>query len=220
MMLEIQQIPSSQHIFTTDTGPRVRGPRVRGQLGHVQHDHAISGGREVVINRYAGEAVLRGAHVYSPGLLAASGGLSAGDMVGVSVACEQPDRRWCGIPRGLRLQSQGGGSVDSNPGDSGPHALRKAPSSTATAGLQLPVLPSRSHLFVGIGRCVEGRRAMFRRQIGLAVEMVERVYETPSMNGLWGTWGVKKRNPVHSDRFPMHIPLWIAHGTYGSNSYQ
>ena len=52
MMLEIQQIPSSQHIFTTDTGPRVRGPRVRGQLGRVQHDHAISGGREVVINRY------------------------------------------------------------------------------------------------------------------------------------------------------------------------
>lgn len=49
-------------------------------------------GRQVVINRYAGEAVLRGANVYCPGLLAASAGLAEGDLVGVSVAVELPGR--------------------------------------------------------------------------------------------------------------------------------
>jgi predicted ribosome-associated RNA-binding protein Tma20 len=48
-----------------------------------------TGGREVVVNRYAGEAVLQGANVYAPGLLAASSGLAAGDMVAVTVAVEQ-----------------------------------------------------------------------------------------------------------------------------------
>lgn len=48
-----------------------------------------TGGREVVVNRYAGEAVLQGSNVYAPGLLAASSGLAAGDMVAVTVAVEQ-----------------------------------------------------------------------------------------------------------------------------------
>ena len=127
--------------------------------------------------------MLRGAHVYSPGLLAASGGLSAGDLVGVSVACELPQRRWCGIPRGLRIQDEG--SLSSASKDSqglDPSVLQK----TVATPQQLPTLPSRSHLFVGIGRCIEGRRGMFRRQSGLAIEMVERVYETPSINGETG----------------------------------
>jgi predicted ribosome-associated RNA-binding protein Tma20 len=41
------------------------------------------------VNRYAGEAVLQGSNVYAPGLLAASSGLAAGDMVAVTVAVEQ-----------------------------------------------------------------------------------------------------------------------------------
>jgi len=47
------------------------------------------GGREVVVNRLAGEAVLQGAHVFAPGLLAASPGLTEGDLVAVTVAREQ-----------------------------------------------------------------------------------------------------------------------------------
>jgi predicted ribosome-associated RNA-binding protein Tma20 len=43
----------------------------------------------VFINRHAGEAVLKGAQVYSPGLLAASPGLVEGDLVAVAVALEQ-----------------------------------------------------------------------------------------------------------------------------------
>ena len=48
----------------------------------------ITGGREVVINRLAGEAVLQGANVYAPGLLASSTGLAEGDLVAVTVAVE------------------------------------------------------------------------------------------------------------------------------------
>lgn len=47
-------------------------------------------GAEVVVNRLAGEAVLQGAHVFAPGLLAATPALKAGDLVAVTVAVEQP----------------------------------------------------------------------------------------------------------------------------------
>lgn len=40
----------------------------------------------------AGEAVLRGADVFVPGVLAVSAGVKAGDLVAVAVALEQTDR--------------------------------------------------------------------------------------------------------------------------------
>ena len=46
----------------------------------------LAGGREVVVSRKAGEAVLRGAQPYVPGCIAASAGLEAGDLVAVSGA--------------------------------------------------------------------------------------------------------------------------------------
>lgn len=52
----------------------------------------LAAGREVVINRLAGESVLKGANVFAPGLLAATPGIAAGDLVAVSVAVEQPGR--------------------------------------------------------------------------------------------------------------------------------
>jgi predicted ribosome-associated RNA-binding protein Tma20 len=55
-------------------------------------DTPPAGGAEVVVNRLAGEAVLQGAHVFAPGLLAASSGLAAGDLVAVTVTVEQPGR--------------------------------------------------------------------------------------------------------------------------------
>ena len=156
-----------------------------------------TGGKEVVINRFAGEAVLRGAQVYSPGLLAASRGLAAGDLVGVSVACELPGSRWCGIARGAiipppsSLDSSGrGGNVTSQLNSNvGKGMLGSGvPTSGLTrlphpGGLTSIPLPSRSNLFLGVGRCVEGRRGMFRNQSGMAVEMVQRVYNSPSING-------------------------------------
>lgn len=48
--------------------------------------------KEVIISRKAGEAVLRGAQVFVPGVLACSAGLSAGDQVVVTVALDRPGR--------------------------------------------------------------------------------------------------------------------------------
>jgi predicted ribosome-associated RNA-binding protein Tma20 len=49
----------------------------------------------VVISRKAGEAVLRGAQVFVPGVLAVTAGLAAGDLVAVMVALDKPGRWVC-----------------------------------------------------------------------------------------------------------------------------
>jgi len=40
------------------------------------------------VTRKAGEAIIRGAHVYAPGVLAMSKGIAKGDLVAVSIARE------------------------------------------------------------------------------------------------------------------------------------
>ena len=52
----------------------------------------LSGDREVLINRLAAEAVLKGAHMYAPGLLACSPGVAEGDLVAVAAALELPGK--------------------------------------------------------------------------------------------------------------------------------
>ncbi len=52
----------------------------------------LSGGREVVISRRAGEAVLRGAPVFVPGVLAVSSGVARGNLVVLAVARDKPGR--------------------------------------------------------------------------------------------------------------------------------
>lgn len=47
-------------------------------------------------------------------------------------------------------------------------------------------LPSRDHLHLGVGRAVDSRVALFRSSEGLAIEMVQRVYDIPPVNG--GCW--------------------------------
>ncbi len=46
----------------------------------------------MVISRKAGEAVLRGAPLYVPGIIACSSGVMKGDLVAVSVALERNGR--------------------------------------------------------------------------------------------------------------------------------
>lgn len=41
--------------------------------------------KQVLISRKAGEAVLRGAHAFIPGVLGCSGGVAAGDTVALMV---------------------------------------------------------------------------------------------------------------------------------------
>ncbi|CAK9156186.1 unnamed protein product [Ilex paraguariensis] len=63
--------------------------------------------KEVIVSRKCAEAVLRGAQVYVPGVLACSAHVEKGDVVAVSVAVEQPipNSGWgIGITRGTVLQ--------------------------------------------------------------------------------------------------------------------
>lgn len=51
---------------------------------------APAGAKEVIVSRKTGEAVLRGAPVYAPGVLACSSGVSRGELVALAVALERP----------------------------------------------------------------------------------------------------------------------------------
>ncbi|XP_020590415.1 putative methyltransferase NSUN6 isoform X4 [Phalaenopsis equestris] len=69
-----------------------------------QSDESV---KEVIVSRKCAEAVLRGAQIYVPGLLACSSHVEKGDIVAVSVAVEQrsTDGRWgVNLTRGTVLQ--------------------------------------------------------------------------------------------------------------------
>lgn len=44
-------------------------------------------------------------------------------------------------------------------------------------------LPQHHQLYIGTGRVTAGRRGLFRAQEGLAVEMLDRVFQLPPCNG-------------------------------------
>jgi PUA domain len=77
----------------------------------------------VVIDRRAGEAVLRGAQLFSPGVLACSAGLERGDEVTVAVAVEERGRASAGVPRGTVLPVVHG--PDRTPGAAGSSVHRR-----------------------------------------------------------------------------------------------
>ncbi|KAI6673234.1 hypothetical protein NL676_001140 [Syzygium grande] len=69
--------------------------------------------KEVMVSRKCAEAVLRGAQVYVPGVLACSAHVEKGDVVAVSVAVEQPDplyneRNGMYIGQGVTMVSRAG----------------------------------------------------------------------------------------------------------------
>ncbi|CAK9874412.1 unnamed protein product [Sphagnum jensenii] len=138
---------------------RGKGPcNINYKIGKEDNE---SGLKEVVVSRKCGEAVLRGAHVFVPGVLACSGHVERGEMVAVSVAVERPDGAggWCvGVTRGTTLSSQ--------------HANSQFEDT------------SRSGWFIGTGRAMMTRASLFRETKGVAVEMVDRVFDLPSFNGL------------------------------------
>lgn len=111
--------------------------------------------KEVIVSRKCAEAVLRGAQVYVPGVLACSAHVEKGDMVAVSVAVEQPlnDSGWgVGITRGTVLQGL--------PSD--------------------PQYHERNGMYIGQGKTSMSRAGIFRVPEGIAVEMTNRVYRLPS----------------------------------------
>jgi len=139
------------------------------------------GAREVVVNRAAGEAILKGADVYVPGVLAASANLAAGDLCAVSCALELPGSNWTGINRGqvLRPPSPGAKNVSGSEAPDGEGLPRKRSKKNA-----MPATVDRRNLHLGAGRLQMGRKEMFRAQQGLALKMEHRIYDIPACNGI------------------------------------
>ncbi|GFS38624.1 NOL1/NOP2/sun family protein [Actinidia rufa] len=110
--------------------------------------------KEVIVSRKCAEAVLRGAQVYVPGVLACSAHVEKGDTVAVSVAVERPvqDGGWgIGMTRGTVLQ------VD-------------------------PYFFERNGLYIGQGTTMMSRAQMFRVPNGIAVDLHDRVFKLPSFH--------------------------------------
>ncbi|KAK9088312.1 hypothetical protein Scep_027394 [Stephania cephalantha] len=115
--------------------------------------------KEVIVSRKCAEAVLRGAKIFVPGVLACSAHVEKGDTIAVSVAIEQPnlDKGWAvGITRGTILQGHQTG--------------KKC------------IIAERSGLYIGQGIAMMSRAGMFRVSEGVAIEMINRVFDLPSFN--------------------------------------
>lgn len=143
------QVPGLDYVlFVNGSGPH-----------DIQYSSALNKPvKEVIVSRKCAEAVLRGAQVFVPGVLACSAHVEKGDTVAVSVAVEQPvDGGWSvGITRGITLE---GTQTD-------PHHLQ------------------RRGLYIGQGTAVLSRAGIFRALHGVAVEMTDRVFNLPSFHGV------------------------------------
>uniref|UniRef100_A0A0D3C843 SAM-dependent MTase RsmB/NOP-type domain-containing protein n=2 Tax=Brassica oleracea var. oleracea TaxID=109376 RepID=A0A0D3C843_BRAOL len=115
--------------------------------------------KEVLVSRKCAEAVLRGAQVYVPGVLACTAHVEKGDAVAVCVAMEQPgdDGDWSvNMTRGTTLQGL--------PSD--------------------PFYCERSGLYIGMGTAMLSRAGMFRVSHGVAVDLNNRVFRLPSFHNV------------------------------------
>ncbi|KAF9620389.1 hypothetical protein IFM89_011762 [Coptis chinensis] len=139
-------------------------------------DAASTPPKEVLVSRKCAEAVLRGAQVFVPGVLACSAHVEIGDRVSVSVAVEQPgsENKWgVGITRGTILQGTLTGKKYNV-------ALR----TDIAFNMPDPYYSERSGLYIGQGTTHMSRAGMFRASEGIAVEMTERVFDLPSFHSL------------------------------------
>ncbi|KAE9614838.1 hypothetical protein Lal_00036002 [Lupinus albus] len=143
------QIPGLDHVlFVWGSGPH-----------NIDYDyqHDQSPPKEIIVSRKCAEAVLRGAQVYVPGVVACSAHVEEGETVAVSVAVEQQgsDGGWgIGMTRGTVLQ---GPQTD-------------------------PYHFERSGLYIGQGTAMLSRAGMFRVSEGVGVDMKNRVYKLHSFH--------------------------------------
>ncbi|KAL0797436.1 hypothetical protein Bca101_052610 [Brassica carinata] len=112
--------------------------------------------KEVLVSRKCAEAVLRGAQVYVPGVLACTAHVEKGDAVAVCVAMEQPG------------DEEGDWSVNMTRGTT----------------LQDPFYCERSGLYIGMGTAMLSRVGMFRVPHGVAVDLSNRVFRLPSFHNV------------------------------------
>lgn len=115
--------------------------------------------KEVIVSRKCAEAVLRGAEVFVPGVLACSAHVEKGDMIAVSVAVERPDPAggWMvGITRGTTLS---GAETDA-------------------------YYAERHGWYIGQGIALMSRTGIFKETHGVAIKMVNRIYRLPPFHGV------------------------------------
>lgn len=142
------QLPGLDHVlFIKGSGPHTI------EYGDVPNQSL----KEVIVSRKCAEAVLRGAQVFVPGVLACSSHVEKGDTVAVSVAVEKPssDGGWnFGFTRGTVLQ-----------------------------GLETdPQYLERNGVYIGQGNAMMSRAGIFRASHGIAIEMTNRVFNLPSFH--------------------------------------
>lgn len=141
------EIPGLDYVvFVWGSGPR-------------RIDYGDAPPKEVIVSRKCAEAVLRGAQVYVPGVMACSAHVEKGDTVAVSVAVEKQgaDGRWgIAMTRGTVLQ---GSETD-------------------------PYYFERNGLYIGQGTAMLSRAGMFRVSEGVGVDMKDRVYELHSFRNV------------------------------------
>eukprot|EP00850_Spirogloea_muscicola_P002253 SM000008S22342 [mRNA] locus=s8:1135794:1139339:- [translate_table: standard] len=157
---------------------------------------AGGGLKEVVVSRKCGEAVLRGAQglarpwsaqVFVPGVLACSSHVEAGDMVAVSVAVEQlvppkpsgaPDRSMAAVAEAGNGWSRAVFTRGTTLGSA--HASAFEPGAAPTSDRRCWLIG----VGIGVGRAVVSRTKMFRDSSGVAVEMLQRVFDLPPCHSL------------------------------------
>ncbi|CAN7053761.1 unnamed protein product [Brassica oleracea var. botrytis] len=150
------QIPGLDYVvFVHGSGPL-----------RIEYGYGLEGPpKEVLVSRKCAEAVLRGAQVYVPGVLACTAHVEKGDAVAVCVAMEQPgddEGDWSvNMTRGTTLQVDMCRSV-----------------------IVDPFYCERRGLYIGMGTTMLSRAGMFRVPHGVAVDLSNRVFRLPSFHNV------------------------------------
>ncbi|KAF3609072.1 hypothetical protein DY000_02044587 [Brassica cretica] len=145
--------------------------------------------KEVLVSRKCAEAVLRGAQVYVPGVLACTAHVEKGDAVAVCVAMEQPgdDGDWSvNMTRGTTLQGLPSGK---NHNSSffmlwSRCLLNLSSCDMCPSVIVDPFYCERSGLYIGMGTAMLSRAGMFRVSHGVAVDLNNRVFRLPSFHNV------------------------------------
>jgi predicted ribosome-associated RNA-binding protein Tma20 len=141
--------------------------------------------KEIIVNRLAGEAVLKGADIFAPGVLACSKGLVPGDLVAVTIAMPGSSPTYSAQTSSTQHDQPGlgqgpGTKAKSSRAARAPFVLNRG---CTISEQNAHLLPERTHLHLGVGMAMMSRKEMFRASSGLAIAMQHRVFQVPPCNG-------------------------------------
>lgn len=144
--------------YQIEEGPLPMSVMVRGSRRDepIVYDDEILKGREMIVGMGAGQAMLKGAELYAPGVLACTKNLQPGDRVAVSIGVPiNPEKNLYGITRQATLPPY--------------------------VPLDDERFPNRRELFIGTGEMLLGRREITNPNGGQVMVMREKIYDLPSL---------------------------------------